>query len=128
MHSNLNLLIAKQRVSTWSSIIEGNFMPDKHSLRDRKTAPTPPGKLLAEDILPATGRSKTEVAKLLGISRQSLHDILACKQPVTPQMAVRLGKLFGNGPRLWLGMQAAHDLWVAERSVNTRKIPTLEIA
>jgi addiction module HigA family antidote len=76
--------------------------------------------------LPATQKTKTEIARLLGISRQSLYDILDCKQPITPQMAVRIGKLCGNGPTLWLAMQAKHDLWEAERSVDVSIIPTLE--
>ena len=90
--------------------------------------PTPPGKILADDVLPATGKSKSEFARLLGISRQSLYDILECKQPITLQMAVRIGKLCGNGPRLWLGMQSAYDLWNAERSVDVSGIPTLNSA
>ena len=94
--------------------------------RSKTRRPTPPGKILADEVLPATGKSKTEIAKLLGISRQSLYDILDCKQPITPQMAVRIGKLCGNGPRLWLTMQAAHDLWNAQRTVDVSRIPTLE--
>jgi addiction module HigA family antidote len=69
-----------------------------------------PGELLREDILPALDRSKTDLAKLLGISRQTLHDILAEKQPVTVPMAIRLGKLIGNGPVFWLNLQRAYDL------------------
>lgn len=94
--------------------------------RSKFRAPTPPGKILAETVLPATGKSKAEIARLLGVSRQTLYDVLACKQPVTPQMAVRIGKLCGNGPRLWLNMQSAHDLWIAQRKIDVSKIPTLE--
>ncbi len=54
--------------------------------------------------------------------------ILAGRQPVTPTTAVKLGKLCGNGPRIWLNMQMAHDLWEAERKVDVRGIPTLEVA
>ena len=64
-----------------------------------------PGELLREEILPALDRSKTEIAKLLGVSRQTLYDVLAEKQPVTPGMALRLGKLCGNGPDLRLNLQ-----------------------
>ena len=103
-------------------------MKDKGTQRLKSRRPTPPGELLAEDVLPATGLSKSEIAGLLGISRQSLYDILNCRQPVTPQMAVRMGKLFGNGARLWLSMQSAHDLWLAEQTVDTSKIPTLDHA
>lgn len=101
-------------------------MADIKAVRSKTRRPTPPGKILVEDVLPATGKSKAEIARLLGISRQSLYDILDCKQPITPQMAVRIGKLCGNGPALWLVMQAKHDLWEAERTVDVSKIPTLE--
>ena len=59
--------------------------------------PVHPGEILREDILPALPMSKTAVADALGVSRQALYDILNEKQPVTAEMAVRLGKLFGNG-------------------------------
>ena len=87
-----------------------------------------PGELLREDILPALGRSKTEIAGLLGISRQTLHDIMTEKQPVTAGMAVRLGKLIGNGPVFWLNLQRAYDLERAEREVDVSAIPTLVAA
>lgn len=87
-----------------------------------------PGELLREDILPALGRSKTEIAGLLGISRQTLHDIMTEKQPVTVGMAVRLGKLVGNGPVFWLNLQHAYDLERAEREVDVSAIPTLVAA
>jgi addiction module HigA family antidote len=103
-------------------------MADIAAVRSKTRAPTPPGKVLADTVLPAIGKTKTEIARLLGVSRQTLYDVLECKQPVTPQMAVRIGKLCGNGARLWLNMQAAHDLWNAERSVDVSKIPTLEVA
>jgi len=87
--------------------------------------PPHPGELLSEDVLPATGKSKSEIARLLGISRQHLHDILSEKKPVSPEVAVRLGKLFGNGPRIWIGMQVAYDTWHAERNIDVSAIPTL---
>lgn len=87
-----------------------------------------PGEILREDILPALGRSKTEIAGLLGISRQTLHDIMTEKQPVTVGMAVRLGKLIGNGPVFWLNLQRAYDLERAEHEVDVSAIPTLVAA
>ena len=84
--------------------------------------------MLREVVLPELGKSKTAIAKALGISRQTLYDILNEKQPVTPEMAVRIGKLCGNGPSLWLSMQTAYDLWHAERTVDVSNIPTLEVA
>ena len=89
-----------------------------------------PGELLREDVLPSLGKPKTEIARLLGVSRQTLYDILDEKQPVTPATALRLGKLFGNGPELWINLQRAYDLVVAERELaaEIRKIPTLSAA
>lgn len=92
--------------------------------------PMHPGEMLRHDILPAIGKSKTEIARLLGISRQTLYDILDEKQPVTPAMALRLGKLLGNGPDLWINLQRAYDLAIAERELagEIKKIPTLSAA
>lgn len=84
-----------------------------------------PGELLREDILPAIKKPKSDIAKLLGISRQTLYDILDEKQPVTVAMAMRLGKLVGNGPGFWLNLQRIYDLEAAEREVDVSGIPTL---
>lgn len=77
-------------------------------------APTHPGEILREDILPALDIPKTGIAKRLGISRQTLYDILDEKQPVTPAMALRLGRLFGNSPEFWLNLQRDYDLRILE--------------
>ena len=89
-------------------------------LPKRGLPPMHPGKLLREEILPALDRPKTKIAKLLGVSRQTLYDILEEKQPVTPVMALRLGKLCGNGPDLWLNLQKRYDLQRAERELGER--------
>jgi addiction module HigA family antidote len=53
---------------------------------------------------------------------------LSEKKPITPAMAVRIGKLLGNGPNLWVRMQATYDTWHATREVDVSKIPTLKPA
>jgi addiction module HigA family antidote len=93
--------------------------------RNSDRCPTHPGALLREDVIPATGRTKAEIAQLLGISRQHLYDILRERKPVSPAVAVRLGKLFGDGAGVWVRMQAAYDTWNAERKEDVSKIPTL---
>ncbi len=90
-------------------------------------SPSHPGALL-EDIIPATGKSKTEIAGLLGISRQHLYDIIRVRKPISPAIAVRLGKLFGDGAGNWLCMQAAYDAWHAERDIDVSHIPTIRAA
>lgn len=90
--------------------------------------PTHPGELLREDILPALGVGKGEVADALGISRQHLYDILNEKKPVSPEVAARLGRAFGDGAGIWLRMQAAYDAWNAERAVDVSKVRALTAA
>jgi addiction module HigA family antidote len=90
--------------------------------------PTHPGAILRDTVLPATGVNKSEFARLLGISRQHLYDIVNEEKPISPEMAVRIGKLLGNGAGLWIRMQAAYDVWQAERTVDVSNIPTLKVA
>jgi addiction module HigA family antidote len=96
-------------------------------VRPIERTPSHPGALL-DDIIPATGKSKAEIARLLGISRQQLYDILGEKKPVSPSVAARLGKLFGDGTGVWLRMQANYDAWWADHEIDLSAIPTLEIA
>ncbi|MDO8359430.1 MAG: HigA family addiction module antitoxin [Devosia sp.] len=103
-------------------------MPISTAVRDPGRAPTHPGFLLADTVIPATGKTKTEIARLLGISRQQLYAILDETAPVSPAVAVRLGKLFGNGAGLWLRMQVAYDIWQAEQKIDVSGIPTIEAA
>ncbi len=93
-------------------------------LPNRGLPPMHPGELLREEILPALGPPKTEIAKLLGVSRQTLYDILDEKQPL------RLGKLCGNGPDLWLNLQKRYDLQRAEQELGEKikAFPTLKVA
>jgi antitoxin HigA-1 len=100
-------------------------MTEYPARRNPKRCPTHPGELLREEVIPATGKSKSEIARLLGISRQHLYDILDEKKPVSPAVAVRLGKLFGDGAAVWIRMQGAYDAWHAEREVDVSGIPTL---
>ena len=76
-------------------------------------------------MIPATGKTKAEIAQLLGISRQHLYDVLRERKPVSPAVAVRLGKLFGDGAGVRVRMQAAYDTWHAEREADVSGIPTL---
>ena len=87
-----------------------------------------PGELIREDLLPALDVSKTELARSLGISRQTLYDILNERQPVIAAMAIRFGKLFGNSARFRVNMRRAFDLAIAERNVAVSRIPTLMAA
>jgi addiction module HigA family antidote len=101
-------------------------MTEYPAIRNPKRAPTHPGALLRDTVIPATGKSVTEIAALLGISRVHLHDIMAERKPISPAVAVRMGKLFGDGARIWIAHQSAYDTWHAEQDVDVSKIPTLK--
>jgi len=80
--------------------------------------PTHPGEVLREDVLPAMGGSVSGFARRTGMSRQSIHAILAAKRSVTPEAALRIGTVVGNDARLWLAMQVEYDLWQAEQALR----------
>ena len=88
--------------------------------------PTHPGEILREDSLPAMGLSVAAFARALGVSRQMMHGILAERSAVSPEMAVRLGAFFGNGPQLWIDMQTRRDLWLAEKRMAGHLPKTFE--
>lgn len=92
-------------------------MTDHPAKRKSARAPTHPGAILREDVLPALALSVTETARRLGVSRQTLHELLAERKGFTPEMALRVGKLAGNGAPFWLRMQQNYDLWHAERAL-----------
>lgn len=91
---------------------------------------THPGEVLREVVLPAVAPSKTQIARMLGVSRQHLYDVLNERKPVTSQMALRLAKLFGGEPDLWLRMQMAFDLRVTAEAMahELAAIPQLQAA
>ena len=93
--------------------------------RDKARPPIHPGEILREDVLPSLAMSVTEAARILGVTRQALHRVLAGTAAISPQMALRIGKFCGNGPEVWLRMQAAHDLWHAEQQIRA-EIATIE--
>lgn len=103
-------------------------MTEHVAKRAADRCPTHPGAVLRDDVIPAVDKSKSEIARLLGISRQHLHDILSEAKPMSPEVAVRVGKLFGGGAAPWVRMQAAFDTWHAERSVDVSQIETLQVA
>ena len=83
----------------------------------RKSAlpPVHPGEILKEDILPSVGLSVTAASKALGVSRQMLHDILAERRPLSAVMCLKVSRLLGGSPEVWMRLQAAYDLKMAEQ-------------
>ncbi len=105
-------------------------MTEYHVKRPLRRAPVHPGEVVRGDVLPALGLSVSEAARRLGVSRQQLHRILACTHPITTEMALRIGRLAGNGPGLWLRMQQSHDLWHEEQRLKNelKQIEPAEMA
>jgi addiction module HigA family antidote len=83
--------------------------------RKNRLPPVHPGEIIKHDILPSVGLSVTAAAKALGVSRQMLHDILAGRKPLSAVMCLKVSRLFGSTPELWMRLQASYDLKRAEQ-------------
>jgi addiction module HigA family antidote len=88
--------------------------------RERKLRPTHPGEMLREDFLPDYGLTATSLAVALGVSRQTVNELLRERRAVSPEMALRLSRLFGNSPEFWLNAQRAVDLWDAAKTLKAQ--------
>ena len=90
----------------------------REGVMERKNGlpPVHPGEIIKQDILPSAGLSVTAAAKALGVSRQMLHDILAERKPLSAVMCLKMARLFGSSPEVWMRLQAAYDLKKAEQN------------
>ena len=102
-------------------------VPNTRELTNR---PTHPGEMLREDFLPDYGLPVAGLAAAAGVSRQSVNELLGGRRAVSPGMALRLGRLFGNSPEFWLNAQRAVDLWDAAQSIKSEvaRIKPLRVA
>lgn len=96
----------------------------------RLVRPTHPGEMLREDFLPDYGLTVASLAQALGVSRQSINELLRTRRAVSPGMALRLARLFGNSPEFWLNAQRAVDLWDAAQAIKAevKRIKPLPVA
>ncbi len=81
----------------------------------RELSPTHPGEMLREDFMQDFHLNATSMAAALGVSRQTINELLRERRGVTPVMALRLSRLFGNSPEFWMNAQHAWDLWDSEQ-------------
>jgi len=86
--------------------------------RPLERRPIHPGEILREDFLPEYGLSVTALAEAAGVSRQSMNELLRERRAVSPEMSLRLSKLFGTSPEFWLNLQRNVDLWDAARGLK----------
>ncbi len=89
--------------------------------------PPHPGRIVRQECLEALTLSVTEAAKVLGVTRQTLNNLVNEKAAISPEMAIRLEKAFGSTADTWLRMQAAYDLAQARKKADnihvTRFVP-----
>ena len=98
--------------------------------RKMKRRPIHPGEILREDFLPDYDLTVTGLAAAIGVSRQTVNELLRARRAVSPEMALRLSRLFGNSPEFWLNLQRSVDLWDAEAAIKSdmRRIKPLRVA
>jgi len=98
--------------------------------RKMERRPTHPGEILREEFMPDYDLTVARLASALGVSRQTVNELLRERRAVSPEMALRLSRLFGNSPEFWLNLQRAVDLWDAAAAIrddmrNIRPIPVV---
>jgi antitoxin HigA-1 len=114
---------SKSRTTTGPAVRKGTSAPRRGARTwglPRLRPPTHPGEMLREDFLPDYGLNVSGLAKALDVSRQTINELLRERRAVSPAMALRLSRLFGNSPEFWLNAQRALDLWEANRALKTQ--------
>lgn len=84
--------------------------------------PPHPGRSIRTACLEPLGLSVTDGARALGVTRQTLNNVINGKSGISPQMAIRLTKAFGSTPETWLRMQLAYDLALARKEESKIKV------
>jgi antitoxin HigA-1 len=97
---------------------------------NKEVRPIHPGEMLREDFLPDYGLTGSSLARALGVSRQTVNELLRERRSLSPEMALRLSRLFGNSAEFWLNAQRATDLWDAAQELGpeVERIKPLTVA
>lgn len=95
-------------------------------MNSRQTRPIHPGEVIL-DLLDEMEMSQEHLADVLGLPQETVHGIIQGEKPITVDVAIRLGKAFGNGHRLWLNLQQKVDVWDAlqNHQADYDRVPTL---
>ena len=91
-------------------------------------APLHPGVFITDVYLEPNGVTGRELAATLGVTASTVCRMLQGSSRVTPKMALRLSKAIGNTPESWLALQSQHDLWVARKRIDLRRVGRLALA
>lgn len=88
--------------------------------------PIHPGEILLEEFMKPYGMTQTEIARRIGVSRKHISEVVNGRKGISTDMALRLSRLFGTSPELWLNGQIAWDVWHAMRSEKAYKFEAIE--
>ena len=90
--------------------------------------PPHPGEILKEFCVEALDLTVTDAARALGVSRKTLSTLLNGRAGISPEMALRLSKVFGRTPEGWMRLQLQYDLWKVEQSFDSSSLKRIEAA
>ena len=90
--------------------------------------PPHPGEIIRDFCIEPLNLTVTEAAEALGVTRKTLSTLLNGRAGVSPEMALRLSRVFGRTPEGWLRLQLQHDLWKAAQSVDISRLRRIEAA
>ncbi len=94
----------------------------------RMYTPPHPGEIIREFCIDAPEMSVTDAAKSLGVTHKTLSALLNGRAGISPEMALRLSKVFGRTPEGWLKLQLQYDLWRAQDKVDLSGLKRIEAA
>ena len=88
--------------------------------------PPQPSRIVRQECIEALGLTVSLAARALGVTRQTLNNLVNGRAGVSPEMAIRLSKAFGSSPEVWLGLQMEYDLAQAEKKAGRIKVERVE--
>lgn len=94
-------------------------------VRPHPLEPPHPGSAIRHDCLDPLGLTVTQGAKVLGVCRQALNNLVNGRAGISAEMALRLSKAFGGNPETWLHLQMAYDLMQARKTESTLRVLTI---
>ncbi len=89
--------------------------------------PPHPGEIIREFCVDALNMTITDAAKSLGVTRKTFSALLNAKAGISPEMALRLSKVFGRTPESWLKLQLQYDLWKIQNRVDLGDLKRIEV-
>lgn len=90
--------------------------------------PPHPGGIIKDFCITPLELTVTDAANALGVTRKTLSGLINGRSGISPEMAIRLSKVFGRTPESWLRLQLQFDLWKAEQNIDTSKLKRIKAA